>query len=265
MTTTNAAPASHRACYVNFAEHLQNAWNPNLYYPGAPNQWSAEDWRRFFRMLYAFGFNVFEYWVPPTLMDRPALTGSAVHANFAGQMRQVTQLAHETGLRVKFIGAVNTIGPGWYFACPNDPADRKLILDLWRHWLRELPETDIVGIFPGDPGGCNRNGCSHETFVDLALEICGLIQRELPRAAVDIGTWDTPFSGWGTDLIGPPSWDGGTKQLLRTEASRRRVRADPEWQARPGTSGHGLLRQASAREFPADAMAGTFPPKTGPG
>ncbi len=214
MSIENNSAFSHRACYVNFAEHLQNKWNPNLYYPDAPNQWSEADWRAFFRMLKAFGFNIFEYWLPPTLMDRPALEGASVQVNFARTMRRVTALAHEAGLRVKFIVAVNTIGPGWTFACPNAPAERKLVLDLWRHWLRELPETDIVGIFPGDPGGCNRNGCTHETYVELALELCGLIQRELPSAVVEVGTWGTPFTGWGADLISPPDWNGGFTQLL---------------------------------------------------
>ena len=201
---------THRACYINFAEHLQNAWNPNLYYPGAPNQWSDNDWRGFFRMIAGFGFNVFEYWLPPTLMDRPTLAGAPVPVAFAERMRRVTVLAHEAGLKVKFIIAVNTIGPQWYFACPNDRAERQLVLDLWRHWLRELPDTDIVGIFPGDPGGCNRNGCTHETFVDLALELCGLI-----KAQVEVGTWGTPFTGWGNDLISPPGWDGNFKPLLQ--------------------------------------------------
>jgi len=49
--------------------------------------------------------------------------------------------------------------PGWYFACPHDARAQDLIVRLWRHWARALAGTDLVGIFPGDPGGCNRNGC----------------------------------------------------------------------------------------------------------
>lgn len=72
MTAT--APAmSHRSCYVNFAEHLQNAWNPNMYYPGAPNRWSRRDWAGFLAYLKVCGFTCFEYWVSPTLFDLPAL------------------------------------------------------------------------------------------------------------------------------------------------------------------------------------------------
>ncbi len=244
-------PYTHRACYVNFAEHLQNAWNPNLYYPGAPNQWRAADWAGFFRMLAAFGFNIFEFWLPPTLMDRPALAGSAVHESFAQQMRQATQIAHAAGLQVKFIVAANTIGPQWYFACPNEPDDLQLIFDLWRHWLRQLPETDIVGIFPGDPGGCNRNGCTHETFVDLALSLCDLIQSETPRAAIEIGTWGTPFSGWGSDLISPPNWDGDFSQLIQQQlppgAFAHIWNGDP---ARAQASMEYFLKRLP--EFPAD-------------
>lgn len=205
---------SHRACYVNFAEHLQNAWNPNLLFPGAPNEWGGPEWQGFFRMVAGFGFNVFEYWLPPSLFDRPALSGDAVHRGFAERMRFVTRTAHDCGLRVELLAPVNTIGPGWYSACPHLPDDKALILRLWRHWMRELPQTDIVGLFPGDPGGCNRNGCTHETYIDLVLDLCGVVQHELPRAVVEMGTWGTPFSGWGSDLVSPPGWNGGFQQLL---------------------------------------------------
>lgn len=248
-----AEPFPHRACYVNFAEHLQNGWNPNLYYPGAPNQWSAADWSGFFRMIRAFGFTFFEFWIPPTLMDRSALAGDPVPRAFARQMRDATRLAHEAGLRVKFIIAVNTIGAQWHFACPGDPAERRLILDLWRHWLRELPDTDMVGIFPGDPGGCNRNGCTHETFVDLALDLCGVIQREIPLAVVEVGTWGTPFSGWGGDMISPPGWNGDFKALAGQPLPPGAFA--PIWNGGPGRAREAmeyLLKRLDA--FPESAL-----------
>jgi hypothetical protein len=216
----SAAPHfSHRSCYINFAEHLQNRWNPNLFYPGAPNRWSAADWRGFLGMIKAFGFNCFEYWVNPTLFDRPALEGGGIYTEFAADMRDVADTAHSLGLQVKFLSALNTIGPDWYFACPQDPEDKRLILDLWRHWARELAGADIVGLFPGDPGGCNRNGCTHETAVELALEIIDVIAAENPGARIELGTWGTPFSGWGGDLLEVPGWDGSWKMLL--DASER--------------------------------------------
>jgi len=251
MTLT---PFTHRACYVNFAEHLQNAWNPNLYYPGAPNRWSSEDWRRFLMMVKAFGFTCFEYWVPPTLMDRPALAGGGIYADFAASMRQVTAIAHELGLQTKFLITVNTIGPAWYFACPHDPEDKRLLLALWRHWVQALAETDIVGIFPGDPGGCNRNGCTHETFVELALELTGLIKEINPSARVEVGTWGTPFSGWGTDLRATPGWQGEWAVLI-DERNNTPETPCHIWngdQARAEAAMTYFLKRLP--EFPADTM-----------
>ena len=37
---------SRRIYYNNFAEHLQNAYNPNTLYPGLPNRWSDDEWCR---------------------------------------------------------------------------------------------------------------------------------------------------------------------------------------------------------------------------
>jgi len=79
--------------------------------------------------------------------------------------------------------------------------------------MRELAGTDIIGIFPGDPGGCNRNGCNHETFVDLSLELIDIIKGANPAAAIEIGTWGTPFSGWGSDLRETRGWDGSWEML----------------------------------------------------
>lgn len=199
---------SHRSYYVNFAEHLQNRWNINMMYPNAPNRWTIEDWNRLMAMIKAFGFNCFEYWLAPTLFDPSALDGGGIYSEFASTMRQVNEIAHGLGMRTKPVCVANTIGPDWYLACPNIPEEKKLILDLWRHWMREADCVDIVSIFPGDPGGCNRNGCTHETYVDLCLELTEVIKQENPSAAVEIGTWGAPFAGWGGDLRNVPGWDG---------------------------------------------------------
>ncbi len=208
---------THRSCYVNFAEHLQNHWNPNMYYPGAPNRWSMDDWTRFLKMLDAFGFNCFEYWLVPTLYDRPVLDGGGIYAEFASTMRRVNEIAHELGMKTKIINPPNTIGPDWFFACPNVPEERKLILDIWRHWMTELAGTDIIGIFPGDPGGCNRFGCTHETYIDLCLDLTEIVKEVNSHARTEIGTWGTPFSGWGKDLWNVPNWDGTWDMLVEAK------------------------------------------------
>ncbi len=247
-------PFPHRSCYVNFAEHLQNRWNVNLLYPGAPNEWSPEDWRAFLTMVKAFGFTCFEYWLVPSLYDLPALEGGGIYAAFAATMQQVNAIAHELGLQTKYLCPPNTIGPAWYFTCPHDVHDHEVITRLWRHWARALAGTDIVGIFPGDPGGCNRNGCTHETFLELALELIDILLQENPRARVELGTWGTPFSGWGSDLRAVPGWDGSWNMLIDPAF------ATPEtpihiWNGTPErarTAMDALLR--SLPDFPADML-----------
>ena len=60
-----------RIYYNNFAEHLQNVYNPNMVYPDLPNRWSDEDWRNLIDMIAGFGFNTFEFWlVPPFIFNR---------------------------------------------------------------------------------------------------------------------------------------------------------------------------------------------------
>ncbi len=190
---------SHRSCYVNIAEHLQNHWNANMLFPGAPNRWTGEDWDRYCAMLKAFGFSVLEFWLPPTMFSREALAGEKIQNDFTVEINKAIAGAHKNGLKAKVLMIVNTIGQKWFFACPRVPEERKLILDLWDHWSRVLESPDIFCIFPGDPGGCARHGCSYEDYIDMTLDIAGTVKKNRPRSRVSVGTWGTPFTGWGED------------------------------------------------------------------
>ncbi|MHB1461024.1 MAG: hypothetical protein ACYC1M_07085 [Armatimonadota bacterium] len=217
MPLTQKPFYTHRSCYVNFAEHLQNSWNVNMLYPQAPNRWGLEDWRQFLTMIKAFGYNCFEYWIPPTMFQEAALTGEGRYGMFADTMRRVTELAHELGLKTKAGAIPNCLGADWYFACPNDKADHERIMKLWSHWCQQLSGTDIITIFPGDPGGCNRNGCDHETFIELALNLTEVTRKYLPDCGFELNTWGTPFSGWGSDLRHTPHWDGSWAMLTSSD------------------------------------------------
>ena len=168
-------------------------------------------------------------------------------------MREVFEIAYTLGLRVKALISVNAIGPQWYFACPNIPEDKHLILALWQHWAKNLP-ADIYCIFPGDVGGCNRNGCSHETFADLSLEITEIIKKERPAACVEIGTWGTPFSGWGDDMRQVPGWNGSWDMLTDPKWNTPEVPCFI-WNGKPGRARKAfeyLIRRLP--EFPKDTM-----------
>ncbi len=196
-----------RSYYVNFASHLLNDWNANMTSPEAGGGWGAAEFGSLFDMIKSFGYNCFEFWLEPTIY-KSALTEDEVFHRFAGTMPKVIEEAHRRGLMLKYILAPNTIGHEWYYACPNDPADHELILKLWRRWAALMKGADIVGIFPGDPGGCNRNGCDHVTYLELSLRLAEIVEEENPGAVVELGTWGTPFTGWGDDLLRMPQWDG---------------------------------------------------------
>ncbi len=245
---------SHRACYVNFAEHLLNHWNANVLFPEGPCQWSKEDWRAFLRELAAFGYSHFEYWLAPTFFDKRALSGEGVWGAMTERMRLVNELAHEVGLKTKLIASPGVMGAEWYFPCPKVKEDREAIFALWSHWLRELEGTDLIGIFPGDPGGCNRNGCDAGTFVDLALDLSALIKRLNPSSAIEVGTWGTPFSGWGDDLVHIPGWDGSWEMLIDPKYSTPETPAHI-WNGKPdraNTAMEYLLKRLP--EFPEDTQ-----------
>ncbi|MBM4039731.1 MAG: hypothetical protein FJ290_14580, partial [Planctomycetes bacterium] len=89
-----------RICYLNFAEHLQNAYNPNLLFDSPVNRWSREDWERFIDMLSACRYNVFEFWLVPTLFSPEAMKGGKIQADFTETMNHVIAYAKRRGVAV---------------------------------------------------------------------------------------------------------------------------------------------------------------------
>lgn len=205
-TDKNGRFGRYRAYYNNFAAHLLNAYNPNMYHPGMPWKWSDSDWFRCMDMIADFGFNVFEFWLEPRLFCRAGLSSEA-GKEFARQMGAVISHCRRLGVKTEMICGLATSGPAWHTLCPNEASEWKEIRFLWEEWLRRLPELDIVGIVPGDPGACSRNGCTALTYIDKSLEIALLVRRLLPKATVEFNTWGPPFFGWG-NIKGPPGWKG---------------------------------------------------------
>ena len=194
---------------MNFAEHLQNSWNVNFMYSYAPGTWTESDWTAFIREIKAFGFNNFQFWIPPTLCKVGSERDDAV-----SNLNLIINICHKEGIYANPLIAVNTIGAEWYFACPNDTEDRKKILEFWAFYAEKLNNPDIFTIFPGDPGGCNRNDCDHNTFIELAAEILEILKSKNPDVVVEVGTWGTPFTGWGEDMRKTPNWDGSWAMLI---------------------------------------------------
>jgi hypothetical protein len=207
-----------RIYYNNFASHLLNAYNPNMLYPALPYRWSLEDWKSCLRMVSSFGFNVFEFWLVPDLFSREGLAGEA-GKTFREEMNQIVDMAHDEGLKVEMMIGLATVGQDWKTLCPNDPEHWLEIQSLWDLWTTALPGLDIVGIFPGDPGGCSLNGCTALTYIDRSIDICGIIKRNLPRAEIEFGTWGPPFFAWGI-IEGPRGWNNEFVQEYQHTAWR---------------------------------------------
>jgi len=199
-------PYPHRSCYVNFAGHLLNAYNPNLIHPGLAHEWTRSDWIGFMDTIAAYGFNVFEFWLEPRFFCREGLDSEAGR-NLVRDMQLMIERGRERGVAVKLLASLSTVGPDWHTHCPNDPAEWAETLHLWEAWLRRFEGLGLVGLFPGDPGGCSRNGCTAETFIDGARVVADTIHRLHPHARLELGTWGSPFFGWG-NIQGPPGWRG---------------------------------------------------------
>ncbi|MBP8132115.1 MAG: hypothetical protein KA184_21250 [Candidatus Hydrogenedentes bacterium] len=213
-----ARGTQRRSCYINFAEHLLNAFNPNMFYPGLPYRWQDADWFRFLDMIGDFGFTHFEFWLVPRLFSRAGLT-EPFGLEFQRQMNAIIEHGRTRGVGVKLLAALTTVGDAWHTHCPNIPEEWAECRILWDEWTRRLSGLGVVGIFPGDPGGCSRNGCTARTFIDRALEIAELVKQNQPRAEIEIGTWGTPFWGWGV-IEGPPDWQGEFIQSIQGTAWR---------------------------------------------
>jgi len=203
---TMHAFGERRVYYNNFAAHLLNAYNPNMLFPGNPYAWSDDDWRRLIDMVADFGFNVWEFWLVPRLFCREGIRADFGRA-FIRQMNAAIEHAHARGIKVEMLCALSTVGSEWHTFCPNVSAEWQEVRFLWDTWTRELPGLDIVGIFPGDPGGCSRNGCTARTYIDKSVEIAELVKANLPVAEIEFHTWGAPFFGWGNIEV-PEGWQG---------------------------------------------------------
>jgi len=199
-----------RIYYNNFAAHLLNAYNPNMLHPGLPHRWSDDDWRGVIDMVAALGFNVLEFWLVPRLFCREGLE-SDYGREFARQVDAIIDHAHRRELKVEAICSLATVGSQWRTLCPNVKEEWAELRRLWDAWTRRLAGLDIVGIFPGDPGACSRNGCTAQTYIDKSVEVAAIVKGNLPEAEIELHTWGPPFFGWGI-LQGPPGWQGEFSQ-----------------------------------------------------
>jgi hypothetical protein len=207
---------TYRILYNNFASHLLNAYNPNMYYPHLPHRWPDGDWFSLIDMAADFGFNIFQYWLEPRLFCREGLESEAGR-EFTRQINAIIAHAGKRRIRVHGIIGMATVGANWDTLCPNKPDEWNEVRRLWDEWSKRLNEQHIFGIFPGDPGACSLNGCTAITYIDRSLEIAELVRKNCPDATIEMNMWGPPVFGWGI-IQGPPGWKGDFVQSFQGTA-----------------------------------------------
>ena len=230
-----------RILYLNFAELLVNGYGPNIIHDSAVYRWTMDEWRRYIDMLSAMRFNVFAFWLTPRLVGPESLEGGGIYDRFTEEMNAIIDYAHTRGLRVEMLIIVNNLGPNWDLHCPRAPAEKETMLKVWDHWTQRI-RADIVALFPGDPGGCTRNGCDAEDGIDLYLDIVNRV-KDNGMAEFELCTWGTPIWGWGEH-----GWKGDRQRAERAIAYL--IKRLPDFPANcfvsinmglnPGAVGHAL-------------------------
>ena len=214
-----------RAVYINDSAHQVNNYSPNLIFPVETFRWPMEKWRRYIDQLAFFRYNVLTIWIVPNMFSPEVFNGGEEFDYFRDTMRAVAQYAKPRGIKLSLLGCVNAAVkagtrldtvptpvykdmPLYTYLNPSRPEEKQLLLRLWDHWSKAIPEVGIWELFPGDPGGSHEVESGPETYVDLALEITQVIKKNNPKAQIDFTPWQ--FFGWGN------SWPS----LFRSDTAR---------------------------------------------
>ncbi len=202
-----------RAIYINDSAHQANNYDPNLIYPVDTYRWPIDKWKRYIDQMAFFRYNVLQIWLVPQMFSPKALEGGGVYDYVRDTLRAVADYARPRGIQLCLTNGINSSTdtgtllntlpvykdmPVYRYLSPNKPQEKELMLKLWDHWSKALPEVTIWQLFPGDPGGCHEQGCGPDTYVDLALEVAKIIKKNNPKAIIDFCPWQ--FFGWG------PTW-----------------------------------------------------------
>ena len=80
---------------------------------------------------------------------------------------------------------------GYPAFCPSKPRARKLLIQT-RKWLFEnLPEHELIQVYPTDLGGCGCKKCTpwHQTYLELSEQCFDLAKRYRPQVKCMVNFW----------------------------------------------------------------------------
>lgn len=168
----------------------------------AIQNWDIARLRTYVDMLQAFGFNsieLYDLWQAylnagwgTDPKDWPEKMDAMADYARSRRMRTTLFLWGNAGFEY------NERKPHFHL-CWNDPAERDILEHYWEHQARHAAHFDHVVTHWGDPGGCERNGCTIETAQHLHLEILRRLRANNPTMQSTFSLWmlhHPRFSKW---------------------------------------------------------------------
>ena len=174
------------------AAYEPNFVSPRMYEKYASKNWDADRMGRYIDMLLAFGFNAFQ--ASDTFLGYVFAGWGPNPRGWPARLRALGDYARAQGMHTTLFiwgTAAYDFRTGKYSSslCPNDPAQREI---LERHWERQADHAahfDSIVTHWGDPGGCDRNGCTIQTPQNLHNEILEKCRERNPDVESSFSLW----------------------------------------------------------------------------
>ena len=204
-------------------EGRQHSVTETIFRKYEPPNWDLARLRTYVDMLRAFGFNsiqLYDQWesyvdagwgIDSTGWPKVSDDGWKVEPrDWAQKVDAVADYAHTKGLRTTLFVWGNTgfdfrTNEIFWRLCPNVRAEREVLERHWDHQAAHAPHFDHFITHWGDPGGCNRNGCTIETAQHLHNEIVERFRTHNPEIESTFSLWmlDSPRFGIWPGYEGP--------------------------------------------------------------
>ncbi|GEM_PF-3182434 len=180
---------------------------PEIFARYSPENWDLPKLKRYCDMLKAFGYNSIQFtdcW--ESYLDagwgqdggrwpKAGQDGwTAQCRDWPAKVDALGDYARSIGMRASIFFWGNApfdyrTGRLYWAQCPNDPAEREILEQYWEHQIRHAPHFDHFITHWGDPGGCNRNGCTIETAQRIHVDLLNRFRRLNPRIESSFSLW----------------------------------------------------------------------------
>lgn len=190
---------------------------PEIFSRYSIENWDVSRLKRYCDMLKAFGYNSIQFYdswenyLAAGWGQDEGLWPKAGQNEWTAQARDWPAKVDALGDYARSIGLRTTIflwgnaafdyrtGRLYWALCPNDVAQREILEQHWDHQARHAPHFDHFITHWGDPGGCNRNGCTIQTAQHIHVDLLNRFRKLNPRIESSFSLWmlaDPKFGKW---------------------------------------------------------------------